>query len=172
VHTSSAVSAANSVAKHFCRLSALEAAVEPEMPGGSDIVSGHSALPAPRQCAPERQWVDAVTAYSTEYGGSWSASEVTGPPDIYPQYGDIGGSWTVPASSSSVEWLGTLSFGMSQRSPAKDSAILVACKERESHVYSFTFGLCYPRGLHEAKDCSPARLGSLSLASLCRVALF
>jgi hypothetical protein len=54
---------------------------------------------------PTTQWVSAVTAFSSEYGGDWSAVEVVGEPDIYPSYGDISGSWTVSASSTSIEWL-------------------------------------------------------------------
>ena len=57
----------------------------------------------PMPCDPETQWVSEVTAFSDEYGGDWSASEVVGEPDIYPSYGDIAGSWTT--GSDGFEWL-------------------------------------------------------------------
>lgn len=44
-------------------------------------------------------WAQSVLGFSNEYGGSWSAIEVLGAPDIYPNYGDIGGSWTTVTST-------------------------------------------------------------------------
>ena len=39
-------------------------------------------------------WAQSVLGFSEQYGGGWAASGVIGAPDIYPNYGDITGSWT------------------------------------------------------------------------------
>lgn len=40
-------------------------------------------------------WASSVVAFSTEYSsGGWSATQLTGAPNTYPNYGDIGTSWT------------------------------------------------------------------------------
>ena len=40
------------------------------------------------------QWVQSVRSYSSQYNAtSWSAKQVIGAPQVYPQYGDITGSW-------------------------------------------------------------------------------
>ncbi len=39
-------------------------------------------------------WAQSVLGFSEEYGGGWAATGVLGAPDIYPNYGDIPGSWT------------------------------------------------------------------------------
>lgn len=39
-------------------------------------------------------WGQTVIDFSSEYGGSWSAVDILNAPNIYPSYGDIGGSWT------------------------------------------------------------------------------
>lgn len=39
-------------------------------------------------------WGQTIIDFSSEYGGSWSAVDILNAPDIYPSYGDIGGSWT------------------------------------------------------------------------------
>lgn len=46
-----------------------------------------------------------VTAYSTQYGGGWSASEVTGPPNVYPSYGDHTGTWASSTADGQREYL-------------------------------------------------------------------
>ena len=40
------------------------------------------------------QWVSRVRALSSQYNnGTWAAHQVTGPPKVYPRYGDINGAW-------------------------------------------------------------------------------
>ena len=40
------------------------------------------------------QWVSQVNAYSTQYdGGLYSANQIRGKPDVYPNYGDEYGAW-------------------------------------------------------------------------------
>lgn len=45
---------------------------------------------------PVRQWVQTVTAFSSEYTRypGWEPAQVIGAPDVYPRYGDLEGSWT------------------------------------------------------------------------------
>ncbi|KAH3862058.1 speckle-type POZ protein-like [Dreissena polymorpha] len=40
------------------------------------------------------QWVHRVNRFSSQYDpSSWNADQVTGPPKVYPKYGDIVGTW-------------------------------------------------------------------------------
>lgn len=48
-------------------------------------------------------WADKVIDYSSEYSPTrWSARQILGPPDVYPEYGDIERAWT-PASRDKGE---------------------------------------------------------------------
>lgn len=44
-------------------------------------------------------WASEVTKFSTQYNtGTYSAKQILGRPNVYPRYGDIGGTWTQAAS--------------------------------------------------------------------------
>ena len=46
--------------------------------------------------ASERQYVSAVTQFSSQYGAGdseWGACNIAGPPRVYPNYGDDGRAW-------------------------------------------------------------------------------
>lgn len=54
------------------------------------------------------QYADAVVAKSSEYDllpPGWLATQVTGPPDTYPQYGDIGTAWATLNEDDPAEFL-------------------------------------------------------------------
>jgi len=65
--------------------------------------------PVPQDNSDGGQWVSRVTRFSSEYGGGWAADKVVGAPQVYPQYGDITGSWAPSARNGTVEFL-ELSF--------------------------------------------------------------
>lgn len=49
---------------------------------------------------PDGQWAAALLGCSSEYDGElWAASQLLGPPKVYPAYGDISGAWA-PAGSA------------------------------------------------------------------------
>ncbi|XP_052820202.1 uncharacterized protein LOC128246029 [Mya arenaria] len=51
------------------------------------------------------QWVSRVRAYSSQYDSdSWNADQVIGSPRVYPQYGDIVGTWA-PGDRNNSEFL-------------------------------------------------------------------
>ncbi|XP_071126743.1 F-box/LRR-repeat protein 4-like isoform X1 [Mytilus edulis] len=48
-----------------------------------------------------RQWVSKVTGFKSQWDDNgWSAAQVKGPPNVYPQYGDIEGTWCLKGESS------------------------------------------------------------------------
>ncbi|VDI42315.1 speckle-type POZ protein, partial [Mytilus galloprovincialis] len=48
-----------------------------------------------------RQWVSKVTGFKSQWDDDgWSAAQVKGPPNVYPQYGDIEGAWCPKGESS------------------------------------------------------------------------
>ncbi len=49
-------------------------------------------------------WAVTASASST-YGGSWSPDAMTGPPTVFPDYGDRGGAWAPHSRTSPTEWL-------------------------------------------------------------------
>lgn len=54
------------------------------------------------------QWVDKVTAFSSQYGasrGSWAAMNIEGPPTTYPAYGDIATAWAPQQAAKGHEFL-------------------------------------------------------------------
>ena len=60
-----------------------------------------------RDLAAASQWASAVHAVSSEYSPTgWSAAQALGPPDVYPQYGDIDRAWaslTADGQPESIE---------------------------------------------------------------------
>ncbi|WAQ96631.1 SPOPL-like protein [Mya arenaria] len=57
------------------------------------------------------QWVSRVRAYSSQYDSdSWNADQVIGSPRVYPQYGDIVGTWA-PGDRNNSEFLETYHAG-------------------------------------------------------------
>jgi hypothetical protein len=55
------------------------------------------------------RYVDQVQLYSSQYGGNWSATQLIGKPDVYPNYGDLPGSWASATPDAQREFL-ELSF--------------------------------------------------------------
>lgn len=52
-----------------------------------------------------RQWVSNVTAFSSQYNThTWAANKVIGAPHVYPNYGDLTGTWA-QGTCSSNEWI-------------------------------------------------------------------
>ncbi|XP_052689658.1 uncharacterized protein LOC128167784 [Crassostrea angulata] len=51
------------------------------------------------------QWASVVYSFSSEYDSEgWAANQVIGPPQVYPQYGDIEGAWA-SEDTNSVEYI-------------------------------------------------------------------
>jgi speckle-type POZ protein len=51
------------------------------------------------------QWVKNIIAFSSQYNSnSWSANKVIGAPQVYPNYGDLTGTWA-QGTCSSNEWI-------------------------------------------------------------------
>lgn len=56
------------------------------------------------QCQSFTQWAISVTA-SSEYGsGDWSAQQMLGEPDVYPNYGDYGRAWAPSSRNNGLQW--------------------------------------------------------------------
>lgn len=52
------------------------------------------------------RWADEVIAYSSQYDSiEWAADQVLGPPDTYPEYGDIETAWTSEFQDTQREFL-------------------------------------------------------------------
>ena len=52
------------------------------------------------------RYCDSIIAFSSQYsGGSWSANQIIGPPNVYPGYGDNGGAWASSSSDNQREFL-------------------------------------------------------------------
>lgn len=52
------------------------------------------------------RWADEVIAYSTQYDSvEWAAFQALGPPDTYPDYGDIETAWTSEFQDAQREFL-------------------------------------------------------------------
>lgn len=52
------------------------------------------------------QWASSATASSTYHpSGGFSAAQATGPPDVYPHYGDNGNAWASLTADGGREWL-------------------------------------------------------------------
>lgn len=67
--------------------------------------SQYNALYQLTSTPPTEQWVSRIIRYSSEWGGSWSASQVIGSPNVYPAYGDYGGAWSPSAARAGLEYL-------------------------------------------------------------------
>ena len=51
-------------------------------------------------------WADTVRAYSSQYGAErWAATQVLGPPDVYPRHGDIERAWASRQPDSATEFI-------------------------------------------------------------------
>ncbi|MFZ1679176.1 MAG: T9SS type A sorting domain-containing protein [Saprospiraceae bacterium] len=51
------------------------------------------------------RYADQVPKFSSEYGGGWSASQIIGLPDVYPNYGDHVGAWSSATADGQREFL-------------------------------------------------------------------
>jgi hypothetical protein len=51
-------------------------------------------------------WATAVRGFSTQYGDpSWAATQVLGPPNVYPKHGDIPQAWASLGPDDPAEWI-------------------------------------------------------------------
>lgn len=51
-------------------------------------------------------WASAVLGYSTQYSEqSWSARQVLGAPNVYPQHGDLAQAWASKTADEQDEWI-------------------------------------------------------------------
>lgn len=53
----------------------------------------------------ERQWAQGIVGFSSEYDALNSAAMALGPPDVYPAYGDLAGTWASLTSDGQREFL-------------------------------------------------------------------
>ena len=51
------------------------------------------------------QWVSGATASSQYREDRWTPEQMTGPPDVYPKYGDYDKAWTAAYSNAGEEWV-------------------------------------------------------------------
>ena len=51
------------------------------------------------------QWAITATASSEYGGGDWSAKQMLGQPDFYPNYGDDGRAWAPSAINNGLQWV-------------------------------------------------------------------
>jgi hypothetical protein len=62
--------------------------------------------PAAPIAAPVMQWAATVDGVSSQYSeANWSAQRVLGPPDVYPQHGDIVNAWAPRSADDAEEWI-------------------------------------------------------------------
>jgi hypothetical protein len=76
---------------------------------GRDLGRGERRTPAEMQAV--KWWRDAAMVWpvaataSSSYGGGWAPESVVGPPQVFPQYGDLRGAWAPRAVSDGVQWI-------------------------------------------------------------------
>ena len=76
--------------------------------------------PAPPRSTPTT-WASAVRGFSSQYGTpSWAATQVLGPPNVYPKHGDLPQAWASRGPDDGIEWL-EVSFDR----PSPISAVVV-----------------------------------------------
>ncbi|HWO23941.1 MAG TPA: hypothetical protein VNO30_34600 [Kofleriaceae bacterium] len=58
--------------------------------------------PAPRRLA----WASSVQGVSSQYGDpSWAATQVLGPPNVFPRHGDVPQAWASRGPDDPLEWI-------------------------------------------------------------------
>ncbi|XP_067649092.1 F-box/LRR-repeat protein 4-like [Haliotis asinina] len=70
---------------------------------GFDFTDGTRTPAAAEQ--PTELWIDSVTAASSEYDVAHGAAKIIGPPDVYPNHGDLAGAWASKNWSKGDEWI-------------------------------------------------------------------
>ena len=61
--------------------------------------------PAPARPAPTA-WASAVRGFSSQYGApAWAATQVLGPPNVYPKHGDLPQAWASQGPDVGSEWI-------------------------------------------------------------------
>lgn len=70
-----------------------------------------SAPPRPRPIA----WASSVEGFSSQYDDpSWAATQVLGPPDVFPRHGDLPQAWASRGPDDPAEWI---AVGFARASP-------------------------------------------------------
>ena len=60
------------------------------------------SAPSPRPFT----WASSVQGFSSQYGApSWAATQVLGPPDVFPRHGDIDDAWATRGPDDPAEWI-------------------------------------------------------------------
>jgi len=85
----------------------------------ADYVRAIAAIDAEWGKLPERKaaprqpiaWAASVQGFSSQYGDpSWAATQVLGPPNVFPRYGDLAQAWASRAPDDPTEWI-SVGFG-------------------------------------------------------------
>jgi hypothetical protein len=66
----------------------------------------HVATPVDEPKEPVKEWASDVRAFSSQYStDGWSASQALGPPDVYPQTGDMPKAWATQLPDAPGEFI-------------------------------------------------------------------